>query len=585
MLLRVLKKFNRLLTRHQKIRVIELGVLMVIGGFLEMLSVSIMLPLMNAIMNPEEVMAKWYSQIVCNIFRISDPNDFMVFICVAFAVLYIVKNVYLILEQRVQNRFVYNNLYSVKNRLLHNYLFRPYEYFLNVRSSDVIRVINNDTELTFRMLSTILQLFTELVVSIAVSSMIFFISPLITSFVAIVLIVLVILIVLVLKPIMNKAGKNSQKSRSEMNKWLLQSIQGIRELKVMQKEDYFENNFRDNGKRLTHTLLANNFYSNVPRMLLESVSMSSIFVMIAFMIRGGADLSGMIPALTAIAMAAIRLLPSANRISSAMASVAYSEPMLDKCLENMKGVREEEKRVKEEAAKEDHVINGLSSQFELKGITYRYPEGNSEVLQNAGMTVKKGEVIGIAGPSGAGKSTTVDILLGLLKPQEGDVLVDGISISKDPKGWLSQIGYIPQTIFLLDGTIRSNVAFGIPEDKVSDEEVYRALEEASMLEFVKSLPDGIDTQIGERGIRLSGGQRQRIGIARALYLNPEVLIMDEATSALDNATEQEIMDSIHNLQGKKTIVIIAHRLSTLEFCDRIYTVDKGSITDSSETPS
>ena len=198
-------------------------------------------------------------------------------------------------------------------------------------------------------------------------------------------------------------------------------------------------------------------------------------------------------------------------------------------------------------------------------------------MNDTRMIVRKGEVIGIAGPSGTGKTTTADIILGLLEPQSGEVLVDGISIEQDLKGWLSLIGYIPQDIFLLDGTIRANVAFGTDERNSSEEAVLQALEEASLADFVKSLPQGIDTEIGERGIRLSGGQRQRIGIARALYLNPEILIMDEATSSLDNETEKEIMEAIRNLQGKKTMIIIAHRLSTLEFCDRIYTVDKGKI--------
>ena len=561
----------------------QLFFLMIIGGFLEMLSVSIMLPLMNAVMNPEEVMDKWYSKFICDFFHISTPTDFIATVCILLAMLYIVKNVYLIMENRLQHRFVYTNMFAVENQLLQQYLDRPYEYFLNIRSSEIIRIVNNDTASVFNLLSILLQLFTELTVSIAVTVAIFIISPGITSFVAVVLLVLAVVIIFIFKPMMNRAGKTTQEARAGLNKWLLQAIHGIKEVKVMKREEFFRRNFSGQGKRLAHVLLTRDFLSRIPKMLIESVSLSAIFIMIAVIVHRGQNLSSMIPVLTVVAMAAIRLLPSVNKISSALGNCAYSEPMLDKVLENTEDIRKREMRgvceLRNDLPKdtEEKKLKTFNHQLELRRITYQYPTGNQEVLSDTEMVVQKGEIIGIAGPSGAGKTTTADIILGLLKPQSGEVLVDGISIYEDLNGWLSLIGYIPQDIFLLDGTIRANVAFGMDESNISEENVLRALEEASLAEFVKSLPKGIDTEIGERGIRLSGGQRERIGIARALFLNPEILIMDEATSSLDNDTEKDIMETIRNLQGKKTMIIIAHRLSTLDFCDRIYQVDKGKI--------
>ena len=543
-----------------------------------MLSVSIMLPLMYAVMNPEEVMEKWYAKTICDIFHVTTPTDFLVTVCILFAVLYIVKNVYLIMENRLQHRFVYNNMFAVENRLLHQYLRRPYEFFLNVRSSEIIRIVNNDTASVFQLLSTLLQLFMGLIVSIAVTAAIFIISPANTSFVAAVLLVLAVVIFFILKPMMNRAGKITQETRAGLNKWLLQAIRGIKEVKVMRREEFFQKNFSIQGKRLAQALLTKDFLSGVPKMLIESVSLSAIFIMIAVIVCHGQDLSSMIPVLTVIAMAAIRLLPSVNKITSALGTCAYSEPMLDKVLQNTEDLKKSEKQETNKPKDDsERKITTFCQQLELRRITYQYPSGNQAVLSDTGMVVRKGEVIGIAGPSGTGKTTTADIILGLLEPQSGEVLVDGISIEQDLKGWLSLIGYIPQDIFLLDGTIRANVAFGTDERNSSEEAVLQALEEASLADFVKSLPQGIDTEIGERGIRLSGGQRQRIGIARALYLNPEILIMDEATSSLDNETEKEIMEAIRNLQGKKTMIIIAHRLSTLEFCDRVYHVEKGKI--------
>ena len=283
------------------------------------------------------------------------------------------------------------------------------------------------------------------------------------------------------------------------------------------------------------------------------------------------ELETVVPVLSAVAMAAIRLLPSVNRISLQLSGMAYNEPMLDKMIENLPDVAIYET---EQAPQQGQgSIRGLDHEIEMRDIRYRYPAGEKDVLHDAGMKVRKGQAVGIIGASGSGK--------GLLKPQKGMVTVDGTDIRLDMDGWLSEIGYIPQSIFLLDGSIRDNVAFGVPSEEVKDEDVWRALEEAALADFVRGLADGLDTQLGERGMRISGGQRQRIGIARALYTNPAVLIFDEATSALDNDTEAAIMDSIDHLHGSKTMVIIAHRLSTIANCDVVYEIKDGKAVETS----
>lgn len=315
---------------------------------------------------------------------------------------------------------------------------------------------------------------------------------------------------------------------------------------------------------------------SIPRLLIEMISVCSVLTMIVIMILQGKAIETLIPTLGAFALAAVKLLPSANRIVVALNDIAYKEPALNKLLENLEllecNVPEEGSLLKpsEQKCKVEH-------QIELKGITYSYPNSDKIVLQNADMMIPVGKSVGIMGTSGAGKTTAVDILLGLLQPQKGQVLVDGVDIQKNYAGWLSHIGYIPQMIFLLDDTIRANVAFGIPEEEIDDQKVRRALEEAQLGEFVRDLPQGLNTQIGERGVRLSGGQRQRIGIARALYPDPNVLIFDEATSALDNETEAALMESINSLHGRKTMVIIAHRLQTIQGCDLVYRIEDGKI--------
>lgn len=573
-LFRITKKFRLILSSHQKLRILELAVLMIGGGLLETCSVSLMLPFMNIIMKPEETMEKGNVRWICGLLNIDSSRTFLLFITVALAAIYVFKNLYLLFEYNIQYRFVYRNMFAMQQRLLDSFIHRPYEYFLKVNSGEIVRIIGGDTNSTFQMLVTLLNLLTELVVSVMLIAAIFAITPVVTAVIAVVLFVLVAAIHMFLKPMMRSAALSQQKASVGMTKWLLQSIQGIKELKVMARERFFQENYDRYGWRYVDAVRHSQVYGLFPRFFIEAVCMGTLFFVVAFLIYHGSELESLVPMLSAVAMAAIRLLPSVNRISAAMASVAYNEPMLDKLIENLQDVGEK----KDEICKSTFDLPDLAKDICLHQITYRYPDASENVLTEASLKIRKGESIGIVGSSGAGKTTAVDIMLGLLVPEKGQVLADGTDIRQNLSAWLRQLGYIPQTIFMLDDTIYANVAFGTYSPKQSEKEVWKALEEASLADFVRSLPEGLYTQIGERGVRLSGGQRQRIGIARALFRNPEVLIFDEATSALDHDTESAIMESIHRLQGQKTMVIIAHRLSTIEQCDHIYRVENGKIT-------
>lgn len=576
LLFRIFKKFNLILSKHQKFRITQLAVLMLIGGFLETCSVSLILPFMDAVMEPEAAMEKWYSQLLCRMLGLETPRTYLMVLAIALAALYVVKNVYLMMEYNIQHRFVYGNMFALQERLLDTFIHRPYEYFLHVSSGDVMRIISSDTSQAFHLLTELLSLFTELVVSFMLTAAIFIITPIVTLCIAALLLVIMLFIFAILKPILHRLGVNHQKNAAGMNKWLLQSIHGIKELKVMRKERFFKESYNTYGKAYVRSLRWNQTLSALPRFIIEGICMGAMFIVVAALIGSGAELQSIVPMLTAVAMAAIRLLPSVNRISGSLNRISYSEPMLDKVIENMRIL--DENPAQTNAGKQNDVsVPKLRHVLDFEHITYHYPNSEEPVLSDASMTIRRGESVGIVGPSGAGKTTSVDIILGLLNPQGGRVLVDGVDVKNDLPAWLSQIGYIPQMIFMLDDTIRANVAFGVSEREIDDERVWRALNEASLDEFVKTLPEGLNTQIGERGVRLSGGQRQRIGIARALYQNPEVLIFDEATSALDNETESAIMESIHGLRGTKTMIIIAHRLTTIEACDHVYRVENGTI--------
>ena len=583
LIIRVTKKFRTILSAHQKLRIAELAVLMVIGGLLETLSVSLVLPFMNAVLEPEAAMEKWYSKLICDLFRLQSPRTFLIVVAILLAGVYIFKNLYLLLEYNVQYRFVYGNMLAMKGRVLDSYLHRPYEDFLHIRSAEAVRIISTDVDHTFNLLLNLLGVFTELVVSGMLAVTVFMVARFITFCMIIMMTVLILIVSRVIRPTLHKAGETQWQAGTGMNKWMLQSVQGIKEVKITGKEAYFQENFEIFGREFVNAARKSAVLGITPRFFIEAFSMSTMFLVVALLIYRGGSLEALVPMLTAVGVAAIRLLPSVNRIMGGIATAASHEPMLDQLIESLNamdgadGVSLDGTLRTDEDAEKKADIAPLRRELDFREISYHYPDGEENVLTDASMTIRRGESIGIVGGSGAGKTTAVDILLGLLKPQKGQMLIDGTDIFSDMRGWHEQIGYIPQMIFMLDDTIRNNVCFGERKEDISDERLWQALEEASLADFVRGLPNGLDTEIGERGVRLSGGQRQRIGIARALYRDPAVLVFDEATSALDHETEAEIMESINHLQGHKTMIIIAHRLTTIENCDHVYRVEGGKI--------
>ena len=575
---RILKKFRIILSRHQKVRIVQLGFLMLLGGLIETCSVSLMMPFMNIVMNPEMLTTNKFLVQLSSFFNLHNKKTIIVSMAVAIALIYIFKNVYLLVEYNIQYIFVYNNMFAMQRRLLNKFIYKPYEYYLNISSSEIIRIVSTDTTTTFSLLTTVLQLITEIIISGMLIITVFVISPVLMIIMSSILLMMLLVINYFLKPVLRKAGLRNQASSAGMTKWMLQSIQGIKELKVSRTEDFFEENYNIYGAEYVKTTRQSQILGLIPRFLIEAISISALFLSVAIVVALGNNIETLIPIISAIGVAAMRLLPSVNRISQSLASISYGEPMLDKLIEIINSI--DDSRIDENRAVADlcnvNTNNCVSDTFiELQNISYKYPGSEKNVLTDANMIIEKGASVGIIGDSGSGKTTTIDIILGLLKPSCGQVLVNGESIDEKYDEWLDKIGYIPQQIFMLDDTIKANVAFG--QSDIDDEKVWNALRDAALEDYVKDLPEGLDTQIGERGLRISGGQRQRLGIARALYKNPEVLLFDEATSALDNKTEKEIMQSINKLKGSKTMIIIAHRLTTIEDCDVVYKVEKGRI--------
>lgn len=571
-MLDIIKKFRRLMDKRQKKKVGILLVVTTIGAFLEVMSVSLMVPLLSAVMDPSIIEKNQIIRKICRIFDLNSHRTFIIFCIVILVIVFILKDVFLMLLYYAQARFVYNNRYATQLKLFKTMMSKKYEYFIGAKSSELLRIVQTDVVNVYNLLMVLIGLISESIVSIALVITIFITDPMMTLFVAAILLIMLVLIIKVLRKILYRSGKESMENIALTNKWLLQGISGIKEVKVAKKEEFFYESFSISGYRAVNAEKWYTVLSNVPRLLIEMVSICSMLILIAVMIYRGREIELLIPTFGAFGMAAVRLMPSANRIISAINSISYYKPGVDKLLQNIESI---EKETDEEEDCEKEL--SFSGSIELKDVSYKYPNSENYVLKNANMEIPLGSSVGIVGSSGAGKTTVVDILLGLLDIEEGRVLLDGKNIMESHENWVSNIGYIPQNIFMLDASIKENVAFGIKEEDISEEQVMKAIREARLDEFVLSLKDGINTEVGERGIRFSGGQRQRLSIARALYTNPKILILDEATSALDTETEREIMESINSLSGKKTLIIIAHRLETIKNCDIVYRVSDGSI--------
>lgn len=581
-MVKILKKMNLLLDRKQKRTMIVLIVMMLIGGVLESLGISMLVPIVTVVLDPSAVGESRMLSALYEGLGMESNAQFAVFLLLAFVGMTVVKNIYLFFQQKFQLKFVYTNQFATSRRMMINFMKRPYEYYLNADTSVIQRNITSDVNNMYGLILSCLQLFSECIVFVCLVAALFLFSDAMMIMAMAVLMVLLLLVIKkVLKPIMIRAGQENQEFYSGLYKWIEQSVMGIKEIKIGCKENYFINEYAKCGAGYVNAVQKYNLFNATPRLLIETVCITGMVGYFVLTIGQGTQLAELLPQLTALAAAAMRLLPSVNRINNYQTSISYFEPFFMGVSDHLQEEIHDGKMTYDAAAyQKKRAIEKLplKENIRLEDITYKYPNTEKLIFDHAEMEIPIGSSVGIVGVTGSGKTTIVDVLLGLLQMESGKILADGMDVSGHYEAWLKNIGYIPQTIFMIDDSIRKNVAFGVPEEEIDEEKVWRALEEAALDDFVRSLPEGLETGIGERGIRISGGQRQRISIARALYEDPEVLVLDEATSALDNDTEAAIMDSINRLHGKKTLVIIAHRLQTIEKCDMVYRVKDGKIT-------
>ena len=567
-----------LLDKKQKQKMLLLIFIMLIGGVLETLGVSSILPVMNVVLEENAVENHTYLQFICRLFRIDNTRDLMILVMLGLVIIFSVKNLFLFFQQKIQLRFVYTNQFATSRRMMINFMQRPYEYYLNADTAVIQRSITSDVNNMYGLILALLQLISECIVFVCLVAVSLVTDVLMSVTVTLLLLVVLLVIKCVLKPIMKRAGEENQDFYSGLYKWIDQSVMGIKEIKIACREHYFINEYSKCGAGYVSAVQRYNLYNATPRLLIETVAIAGMVLYMMIQLLHGTGAIDIMPQITLLALVAMRLIPCANRINNHLTSIAYFEPFFMGVSDNLQEeIRDESIDYAAETYQKKVDVEKLEirNKIELKNITYKYPNTEVLIFDKADMEIPIGKSVGIVGTSGSGKTTVVDILLGLLRLQDGEILADGTEVREHYREWLKNIGYIPQSIFMIDASIRKNVAFGYAEEEIDDTKVWEALKEAQLDEFVRGLPEGLDTSIGERGIRISGGQRQRIGIARALFEDPEVLVLDEATSALDNDTEAAIMESINRLHGRKTLIIIAHRLQTIEKCDMVYRIENG----------
>ncbi|ABB24242.1 ATPase [Pelodictyon luteolum DSM 273] len=570
--LKYLKDIRTILSERERRNSLGILSMMVIAVLLETLGVGLVIPALALFTEKDFAGKHPVAKPLIDFFGNPDQTS-LVFggLGLLFSI-YLIKALFLLFMTWRQNHFIYAIGERLSQQLLKIYLHQPYTFHLERNSAQLIRNVTTEVEvLATNVLTPILQLSVETLTLLCIFSLLLIVEPLGTLNILLVLGLTSISFVMLTRQNVAKWGNDRQHHEGLRMQHLQQGLGGIKDVKILGKEDYFLSRYGYHNTSSTKVRRKNTTIQQVPRLWLELLSVTGLIVLVLTMMMQGKDMDSIVPNLGFFAVATFRMMPSVNRILNALQSLQYCLPVVDIISRDFSLPFHEEPQEKTGAIR-------FKSSLHLENITYAYPQANRQTIEDITLTIQKGESVGFIGPSGSGKSTLIDLLLGLLAPNHGTISIDGNDIRTNMRGWQNIIGYVPQSIYLTDDDLEHNIAFGLSDEQIDRDKVLYAVEAANLAAFVKGLPDGLATFVGERGIRLSGGQKQRIGIARALYHNPEVLVLDEATSALDMESETAVMEAVTALHGSKTIIIVAHRLTTVEHCDRIYRLENGKIT-------
>ncbi len=546
-----------------------------IGAVLELLGVSLFMPLTTIVTDPGKIETNFFLRSFRDIFSLNDATSMFTGLAFAIILIYVAKNTYLSLMYYFLYGFIYHNQLKVESRLVDSYMKKPYIYHLDHNTSDMIRNIMLDSERLFQLILQFLSLISEVLISLFLVLYLLIQDPVMTVSIAAVLAVSVGIFMLLTRKRANRYGLINQEYDGRMHQAIEEALGAVKDIKILHREKYFVDKFTHGGEQKMDALIHTNFFGAVPKYLIEMVCMAGILAVMIAKVMSGTDMNSIVPELAAFAVAAFKLLPSVGKIANYSNGISFLMPSIDLIYHDLK---ETEDMLKvEEVDESDAPDISEAEAISVEKVSFAYPNTDKNVMDDVSFRIPSGSSVGLIGPTGAGKTTVADVILGIFFPKSGEIKYGKMNVHRYPMTWAKRLAYIPQAIFLSDESIRENIAFGIERDEIDDGRVWEAIKEAQLTDFVRSLPGGLDTKVGERGVRLSGGQRQRIGIARALYGEPEILVLDEATAALDTDTEKAVMEAIDSLHGRKTLLIIAHRLTTIRNCDIILEVRDGKV--------
>ena len=573
----IIEQLMVVLDKKQKKDCFFIFVTSFLGSIIELLGISAILPFVELLLSPDEIINYSWGKAIYSALGCSNTMQVIVIVGLLIICVYIAKNLYLINQTKFQIRKVNDIRWDLSAKIINSYMYRNYIFFTKTNSSVLLRGIDTDVSATTDVMGNLFKVLAEIMTVSLIILYLLYTNIVMSILIALVICLCLLWFILKYRKKIRDAGKRYNECAATVAQCALQIFRGIKEIKVTHKEEYFVTRYIDLLHIRINSESDKGIYERKPPYLYEMVCVSSFIGAVCILVTLNVQIESLVPQIAVFAVAAFRIISSSGRISASLNGAMFSRSGLDNAYHNILELQEYEKGNNKDNTQVESDLQTFKKQIEIRDLCWTYPEREKTVLKDVNLVINKGDAIALVGPSGSGKTTMADVILGLLKPENGDVLMDGKSIFSMQKEWAQMIGYVPQNAYLTDDTIKHNVAFGIEEDKIDSEKVMKALEKAQIKTFVETLEQGVDTVVGEAGVRFSGGQRQRIAIARALYNDPDVLVLDEATSALDNETERALMESIENFYGEKTIIVIAHRLSTIEKCDKVYEVANGKL--------
>jgi len=567
-----IKKIGFLLNSSQKKSLIFLTFLLFIGMIMEVLGLGAILPVITFILDSELLLKnEFINQNFGDIINQYDYNTIAIAMLFGLVLLYLIKTLFLAYLTYKQSVILEDLSGFLRINLYKGYLIQPYDYHLNRDFSAILKNLQTEVYLISVYCKSLLMVFVETSLSLAVIGTIIFIEPIGALSVGILFTVLSLIFYQITKTRLKSWGIKREEYDKQLSKISLESLSGIKDVKLLSRENNFLRSFEKTTLNKIKISSYHETISQLPRFFLELISVIGLVFFIVFMIYSGQNKLIMLSTLGVFVAASFRMIPSVNRVIGGLQSMKFYKSSVDVIYQELKSLNSFKSN------SDDNYDIPYEKEIRLENLDFSYKTNSSKILNQISLNISKGQTIGIIGKSGSGKSTIVDLINGLLKPTKGKISVDGINIKNKEKSWQKKIGYVGQDIFLFDDTIKNNICFGLNKSEIDEKRINYVIEAAQLSDFVKNLDNQINTIVGERGIQLSGGQKQRIGIARALYNDPDILIFDEATASLDNNTEKEVMNSIYSLKKDKTILIVAHRISTLSNCDLIYEIIDGQI--------